>query len=240
MFSGIKEIAKSTFKEALDIIYPPVCLDCDQFHKSTSLICDRCLKRMADIEFPFCLNCREVMINSLICGHCGKDNSLPVFAFGNFAESLKKIIHRMKYSGYFKLGDEFARQLVKKYEKNFHKLDFDCLVPVPLHSYREKSRGFNQAAILAGEIGRIIDKPVILNSLVKIRRTRDQTKLNPQQREANIKGAFKIADDRLMNNKVVIVDDVITTGATAREAKRALNEANAELTALTVVAVAGL
>jgi ComF family protein len=241
MLENAVKIVRNTLDNILDVVYPPLCLYCTDFFESDGrLVCEQCWKRAADIDLPFCMNCREVINRGDRCRNCTDKNHPPVFALGNFADPLKEIIHRFKYNGYQKLGIDLAERLTGKYMNILSGLDFDCIVSVPLHSYREKLRGYNQAAILSETISRLLDKPFEHHRLLKIRKTRDQTKLTPRQREVNVKGAFKVVDDSLEGKKVMVVDDVITTGATAREADRALKEAGARMTALMVVAVAGV
>ena len=112
-------------------------------------------------------------------------------------------------------------------------------MPIPLHSYRKKARGFNQAQILSDIICKRLKVPVEAASLLKIRRTKDQVKLDVRQREENIRGAFRVFGDRLTGKRVAIVDDVVTTGATIREAAKVLVNSGAKPAAVIAVAVAG-
>jgi len=129
---------------------------------------------------------------------------------------------------------------VDKYAAALKKIRADFIIPVPLHSYREKSRGFNQAAILSDIIGKRLGVPVDVDNLLKIRRTKDQAKLDPMQRERNIKGAFKLYKDTLRAKRVLLVDDVVTTGATIREAGKVLSGSGAKPVAVCTIAVAGV
>jgi competence protein ComFC len=240
MFEGIRDSARELFGGVLDIAYPPVCLCCDTFIKRSDIpVCDRCWTRAVQFDFPFCADCREVLEKNSTCPECRGEFSLPIYALGHFAEPLKEIIHKFKYHGYKKLDDDLAGRLLGLYAEKMKLLALDAIMPIPLHSYREKNRGFNQAAILSDIIGKGLSVRIDHESLVKIKRTRDQTQLNPQQREENIKGAFKVMGGALKDNRIMIVDDVITTGATIREAHRILREAGANVVAYCVTAVAG-
>jgi competence protein ComFC len=240
MTEGITKSFRQLFDGVLDIAYPPICLCCETFiERKNELICDRCWERAKQFDYPFCANCREVLEKNVTCPHCSDEHAIPVFALGHFTEPLKEIIHRMKYYGYRRLADDLAYRLLDLYTDKMKTLKLDTIVPIPLHSYREKNRGFNQAALLSDIIGRGLAVGVDHKSLLKIRRTKDQTRLNPQQREENIKGAFKVFGEELKNKRVMIVDDVITTGATIREAHKMLEEADAQVVAYCVTAVAG-
>ncbi len=207
--------------------------------QTDKLVCERCWIRTMQFEFPFCANCREILEKNLTCPECTGEYSLPVFALGHFTDPLKEIIHRFKYYGFKRLADGLAGRLLNLYSEKMKSLDLDAIVPIPLHSYREKNRGFNQAAVLSDIIGKGLGVGVVHKNLVRVRRTKDQTRLNPQQREENIKGAFRVFGDALKDDRVMIVDDVITTGATVREAQKVLGEAGARTVAYCVTATAG-
>jgi ComF family protein len=241
MFDGIIKRSQNIFENVLDVAYPPVCLYCDTFiDHSKSLICSRCWNRAVQFDYPFCSNCGEILEKELYCKECSNEYSLPVFALGHFVEPLKEIIHKFKYNDYSKLAVGLGSRILGNYAEDMKKLKIDLILPIPLHSYREKIRGFNQAAVFSDIIGRGLGVRVVHRSLLKIKRTKDQTRLNPQQREVNIKGVFRVVGDKLKGNRVMIVDDVITTGATIREAARVLIEAGVKPVAYCVVAVAGL
>jgi len=241
MFDDITKWSQNIFENILDTAYPPICLCCDEFiDDSESLICSGCWNRAVQFDYPFCLNCGEILEKELYCKKCSNEYSMPVFALGHFTEPLKEIIHKFKFNDYSKLAVDLGSRILDNYAEDMKKRKIDSILPIPLHSYREKVRGFNQAAVLSDIIGRGLGTKVVHRSLLKVKRTKDQTRLNPQQRKANIKGAFKVAGDELNGKRVMIVDDVITTGATIKEAARVLIEAGVKPVAYCVVAMAGL
>jgi len=110
---------------------------------------------------------------------------------------------------------------------HLHKID--AIVPIPLHKKRIKERGYNQSILLARAIGDYTGLPVEMDCLIRIRWTMPQVELNEKEREKNVKGAFDVKDpERLLGKKVLIVDDVITTGATINEATKTLNASGIE------------
>ena len=117
--------------------------------------------------------------------------------------------------------------------------DYDYLMPVPLHNVRERERGYNQSKILAEEISELTFLPLLDKVLIRKKNTRDQTNLNAEERERNVRGAFVVRDNiELKGKKVILVDDVMTTGATLKECSRVLKEAGVrEVAGVTVVVV---
>lgn len=107
----------------------------------------------------------------------------------------------------------------------------DVIVPLPLHASRFRQRGFNQSAELARALARLSGKPLVARALRRIRKTKQQTKLGIKARQRNVEGAFKVCEAReidVRGRRVVLVDDVYTTGATVKAATRALLRAGAE------------
>lgn len=223
----------------IDFIYPPLCLCCDEYLADSGLpVCPDCIEKIPRLDYPFCNNCRQFLENKAVCRDCG-ELSLPVFCLGYFTDELQKMIHQFKYYGFTRLGRELAALLADKYLEALKRLDADFILPVPLHSVREKSRGFNQAAILADTISSRIGVPVVTGALMKVRRTKDQAKMNPEQRRKNIKNAFRVSDFNITGKKIIIMDDVVTTGATVNEAALTLREAGGIPVAVCAVAAAG-
>jgi ComF family protein len=130
-----------------------------------------------------------------------------------------------KYGGYRKLGVLLAEEWLVRYRPQLDNLAIDCVIPIPLDSYRERKRGFNQAAVLSDIIASRLNLAPAEISLMKVRRTEDQTRLNPERREINMHDAFRVTGDDGAGKRILLVDDVVTTGATLREAIRALSEA---------------
>ncbi|MEW5922567.1 MAG: ComF family protein [Candidatus Zixiibacteriota bacterium] len=239
MIHDSKILDKIGLNGLIDFIYPPLCLCCDDYLDNGELpVCPDCIKNLPQLDYPFCNNCRQFLENKAVCSDCG-DLSLPVFCLGYFTDDLQKMIHQFKYHGFKRLGGELAARLADKYLEKLKHLAADFILPAPLHSIREKSRGFNQAAILADIIGSRIGIPVVTEALMKIRRTKDQAKLNPEQRRKNIKGAFKMSDFDILNKRIVITDDVVTTGATVNEIALTLREAGGIPVAVCAIAAAG-
>ena len=223
----------------VDFLYPPVCLSCNSFlENSSDLICEKCLDNISELDLPFCSLCQQFIQSGNRCPDCDI-SGLPVFCLGQFTDVLQAMVHQLKYYGFSRLGGLLAGRLVKKHKLSIEKLKADYIVAIPLYSTREKSRGFNQAAILADIIGSHTGIPAKENILMRIKKTKDQTRLNPEQRKKNVRGAFEVTGGDLIGKKIIIVDDVVTTGATVNEAAETLRRAGAKPVAVCAVAAAG-
>jgi len=168
------------------------------------------------------------------------DHSFSYLAFYE-NEDFSKIVYNLKYRGMKKLGiylGEIAgRELLKHIaEKDIRK--FDMIIPVPLHKAKLRERGYNQSECIAKGIGKVISLNVRTDILNRIRNTTSQTKLNKEGRFKNIKDAFIINEktiNEIKDSRIIIVDDVVTTGSTLNEAIRTIRQStNAEILGCTV------
>lgn len=228
----------------LDLIFPRFCFDCQKELnlKQASFICEACLNNIA-LNGVQCHIC-GLRNNSGACRHCRKYTFLNgLFAAGKYQDPiLREAIHQFKYQGVKSLKKPLANLLVKylKKENLIEILENSILTPIPLTWRRKLSRGFNQSELLAKELSPILNCPVI-NLLKRKKFSAPQAKIhNWKERKENIFGAFavnssfasdlsiiRLPDDRLqtVEYRVILVDDVSTSGATLEEAARVLKEA---------------
>lgn len=142
--------------------------------------------------------------------------------------AVKDYIHRFKYGGERELGMALGVLLGRCLEREPVLWPVDALVPVPLHPSRLEDRGFNQAEVLARVVGEWVGRPVWADALRRVRKTETQTKLSARERHANVRGAFRPwRAARLAGRRLLLVDDVYTSGATVEEAARVLLKAGA-------------
>jgi ComF family protein len=156
-----------------------------------------------------------------------------VCSYGSYEGSLRELIHLFKYGGVRPLAGTFGRFLAQALPRE---TTFDVIVPMPLHWFKKWQRGFNQADILAREIGKKWNVPV-RNVIRRKKATRPQAGLTNAKRRLNMSGAFRIPRGRsLAGMRVLLVDDVVTTGATASACARVLKRAGAAHVALLALA----
>jgi ComF family protein len=197
--------------------------------RTGSWLCSTCVQQIELVRPPLCPVCGRSTSQPQRCPSCLRRplHIDGIRAVGYLEGNLQTAIHRFKYSNLRPLATPLGR-LASDYLTHHH-LPVDTVVPVPLHSRRLRERGYNQAALLAGEIGRTAGMKVVDDVLQRIRGTAPQVGLNAAQRRKNVRGAFQCANSSLKGRKVLLVDDVCTTGATMESCSIALREAGASI-----------
>jgi competence protein ComFC len=236
--------------DILDFVYPQHCAICKRYLKRKERdICEVCWNSLVTLPDAFCPYCKSFMGGEdTKCSFCestrkvGEDlNFFMVRSLGRFDDYYKELIHRFKYGKKIPLGKRLAQRLGETINDDSNFLGSDFLIPVPLHKSRYRERGFNQSEIVAEEISKITGVSVLKNVLKRKKNTKDQTNLSPSQREENVRGAFVVTKPEVINDKrIILVDDVITTGATLSECARMLKQAGAkEILGMTIAVVTG-
>jgi len=176
---------------------------------------------------PICSKCGAPLVSevSIICGECIKEEPAFEYArsFGLYNDPLRKGINLLKYHGKKRLSRPLSELLIKAGIP-----DADAIIPVPLYHKRLRKREFNQSALISKYLAEEMKSRLLLDCLVKVRDTLPQVGLRYKARVNNIKGAFKVSNSYLIKDmKIILVDDVVTTGATIRECSRTLKKAGA-------------
>lgn len=166
-----------------------------------------------------------------MCPHLDKPEDrrmLAAISLGTFDDHYQRLIHRFKYGKKIPLGKRLAQRLGDAVAREEEFAGCDLILPVPLHRARYRERGFNQSEILAEGVSEVADIPLARRTLRRKKNTKDQTYLNVQQRAENVRDAFSITQPEIVENKrVILVDDVTTTGATLNECARILQDVRA-------------
>lgn len=147
------------------------------------------------------------------------------YAWGMYQDPLRKAIRRLKYARDIALGDALAQHLLGLVERN--RIEADLVIPVPLGRKRRKERGYNQAALLARSLALMVGLPFKPMAAKRTRETASQVGLSLEERHDNVAGAFWADPEQVAGKAVLLVDDVLTTGATLEAAAQALRHAGA-------------
>ncbi len=226
------------WKSFINFILPPRCALCGHIMKIDKGICDSCIANIEFLKPPVCYHCGhplgEVTSQSnkhLLCGHCLK-NKRHNFRFVRSAfaydELSKKMILDFKFYDRTDLANLLAKMLYIAGEDIF-KSGVDMIIPVPLHYTRLIKRKYNQSSLLAKELGKLSGITVDNFSLRKIRRTKPQVECNGSARLKNLKGAFSVKyPDKIKGKRILLIDDVLTTGSTLKECCVTLKRAGAK------------
>ncbi|HOJ43356.1 MAG TPA: ComF family protein [Syntrophorhabdaceae bacterium] len=214
-------------KNLLDIVFYQSCAACGA---KGEIICKTCQDSFRIIDHnSVCPVCGKDVGRRIICGECLTNKrgfSEGYFGFV-YENRLRDALHTFKFNG----RPEVGRYLVSLLKDSMVMLKekVDCIVPIPVTEKRLRERGYNQSFIISEEISNLIGKPVFYSVLFKIKETKDQYSLSKDERKKNIRGAFAVkGDSHIKGKRVLIVDDLFTTGYTAYEASKVISMAMPE------------
>src|SRR4051812_6326494 len=216
------------------LFYPPACVVCSENIERSQYLCEACRSRAPRIVAPFCAKCSEpfpgAITQTFRCANCEHRTlhfDCAVAAYRSRGV-VRRLVHQFKYSGQRYLRFPIAEWLAETMRDP--RLDgrrFDVIIPVPLHPARQRERGFNQATLLAERLGHSTGLP-LYPALDRIRYTTTQTVHDRAERIENLRGAFRLRKNRDVRDlRVLLIDDVLTTGSTLSECARVLKAAGA-------------
>jgi ComF family protein len=231
-------------RDVVDFCYPGICALCKSSSPPGAMLCDVCFERLGILErAAACWQCAmPIAETGAPCPFCqgkGVPHYEHILRLGVFDEPLKDLIHNFKYQGRWAAGEFLAERLLEHERIKDLIQSADVLVPVPLHMFRHFRRGYNQATLIARHLARRLGKP-LARPLSRVRHTPTQTNLRSRQKRFdNLRDAFRLRNSSCVKGKrVLVIDDVMTSGATLQTVARALTPAKpASLNAL-VLAVA--
>ena len=209
----------------------PVCSACGKELLShiRGGLCPECEKTSVKLGTDICGKCGRVLANEAeFCDTCIRNERAFVRARSCYVYegAPKKFVYRLKFGGRRYLAAFIAEAMVDRYlDCGF---ECDCVVAVPLSAKRKRKRGYNQAELVAEELSSRLKLPLIDGALVKTKENKPQTKLTRREREENVRGVYEVTSpETFKGRRVLVVDDVMTTGATLGEVSRVLYKAKA-------------
>lgn len=204
-FSSIK-------RKALDFLFPPHCINCG---KGGTFLCRKCQAALVYLKPPLCAKCSKPIYTGTVCSKCLSqtwdiDGICSVFKYGGV---IRQAIIQLKYENMKVLADPLSHCMAQYLRK--HPMSFDVIVPVPIHKQRLRERGYNQSSLLAKRLGYMTRKPVVEGTLIRTKHAPSQAKsASLGQRRANIRNAFTCIGSDLTGKRVLLIDDVCTSGST--------------------------
>jgi ComF family protein len=224
-------------KSLLNLVYPLECRVCKRGLNPyvTVPLCQECKAALRMNLPPFCLKCGKSLPiaggNQCTCHEC----RYASYAFErNWAATqyegvIKECIHALKFNGYINLVPFISELLLNFARLHSNLAAFDLIIPVPLHPTRQRERTFNQAELIAKGFSQDAKVPMDADVLAKTKHTPPQTQLSKEQRQYSSNGAFSVTDPSLVHHrKILLIDDVFTTGSTLNACARALRENGAQ------------
>lgn len=227
---------KALAEAGLSLIYPSACQICGEARSSRDegYVCVQCWKKVRFIQEPFCDRCGlpydGAITTEFECSNC-REMELH-FSSARSAvvarDLVLDVIHRYKYSRALWFEPFLADLLIRRAKPVLAGQNWNVIVPVPLHPVKKREREFNQAERLAQALSHAIDVPVNTSWIERAEFTRTQTLLTKTQRMANVQGAFRMKTKRKLNGEnIILLDDVMTTGATTSACAKVLQRAGA-------------
>ncbi len=239
----MKQDLKKYINKLLDFLYPQSCMHCQEAHSGENIFCVGCSTQIIRLNGPCCFICSTPFVSfastshspSHRCDACRKAPPpfskaiTPLLYEGPLATAIRQFKYQKK--------NHLAVPLARLIAHDLAHLSIDYVMPIPLSPSRLRSREFNQSLLLAQQIGRVCAVPYLIDAMIRIRETPPQVGLSRKERDQNIKGAFHVTTPNAIKaRRILLIDDVYTTGATVKEGARMLMQAGAQDVVVATVA----
>jgi len=238
LFSGISQAT-------LNLVFPIYCQGCSVKlnYDNKKYLCSSCIKKIKLNLRPFCIRCGRHLNGDAeietICADCiNRTYSFnKAWQCCEYEGLAKELIHKFKYNKKLFLKDALV-DILYNFSRSYIDIDtIDAIISTPMHRSNFRKRGFNQAALLSGNLSKILAVPYLKNALIKTKNTKKQITLNRKERLKNIKDCFcAVKGLNLNKRRLLLIDDVFTTGATANECSKVLMAAGAKSVSVLTVA----
>lgn len=202
--------------------------------RTYDFLCEKCRAHIKEkyIQEPYCLKCGKQLddMTQEYCDDCKSaahmyDRGLAIF---KYHDDIKESVYSFKYKDCKIYGDFYGEQMAEKYKDIITKWQPDVIVPVPIHRSRMRKRGYNQAELIAKALSQKLSLPMDINVLLREKKTEPQKKLSKDIRIKNVENAFKVTKNVVRYNKIILVDDIYTTGATINACAQVLKRAGVQ------------
>lgn len=221
------------FEWILDMLFPIRCPVCDKIVVPKGRrICKDCEDKLVKVTEPYCLKCGKPLrdFGRELCKDCNEKSHTFDRAFAAFVydDTMRRVIYRFKYHGRAEYAGYLGNAMSDILRDRILSLNTDAFIPVPMYKKKEKKRGFNQAELLSREMSRHFNVPTRTDIVLRNKSTKIMRSLGADEREKNLKKAFKLKEDSVKLKNVVIIDDIYTTGSTADAVAKCLKAGGVE------------
>ena len=226
----------------LDLLYPVHCPLCRKVRPyGTEMVCPECRSTVEWVEEPVCMRCgkgieREAEEDCEDCMRMPKSYMRGFPAFW-YTGGVKTSLYDFKYKNQRGYAAFYSESICRRYGEQLQRLGISGIVPVPVHPHKKRVRGYNQAEVLARELGRELRVPVYPDYIKRVVDTSPQKELNDKARMKNLKNAFKIGENTIKLDRVLVVDDIYTSGATIEACAKVLLASGVQQVYYTSVAI---
>ena len=207
-------------EDALQLFYPHVCAGCgDDLHGKLQLICFNCMQQLPHTDFA---KIPDNQIEHIFYGRAKIQSACSIFYFSK-GQIIQQLIHQLKYKGNQEIGIYLGKLMGGQLLNSGRFKNIDAIIPLPMHPDKQRKRGYNQAEVLAKGISQKINVPLLNDIVVRSKTTTTQTNKQRVERWTNVDGTFIIQkQSRIIGKNILLVDDVITTGATLEACSNAI------------------
>lgn len=210
---------------AMDALFPPRCAGCGTAGARWCELCQQSTPKFPKENCIYCQKRGAAEGDGHSCRYARRELD-GLFTWGLHKDPLRQALHRLKYRRDLALGEALARHLIEVVDEAG--ITIDLVIPIPLGAQRLKERGYNQAGLLARPLAFALNVPYRPRTIHRVRETPTQVGLSLEERRQNMAGAFRAIDGMEKSQRVLLVDDVLTTGATLNAAAQAIKEVGVE------------
>lgn len=209
-----------------DGLFPKSCPMCDGLLRKNEIICGVCEKKLIYIDEPRCKKCGRQLDDDRIeyCSDCSVKHHYYKSGIAAFLynDMISHSIYRFKYHNRRTYAEFYGRAIAHRYGSLIRKWQAEVIIPVPIHQRKMIKRGYNQAELIGRELGKALNIKVDSNYLIRALNTKPQKEMDKSRRKKNVENAFKITDNVVKYSKIILVDDIYTTGSTIDECAKVL------------------
>lgn len=233
--ASLQTVLRKGSASLLDLIYPSHCIHCEKRLSAEEKggLCPACLSQIPKNLPPFCPTCGRSYRGSQGAPRCGACEG-KVFPYDRlwfvapYEGLLREALHILKYKGRKPIADSLAQLLIDFAKETLAPFEYDAILAIPLARDKERGRSFNQSALFVERVSEALAIPSSSGGLIRVRSTRPQAPLTKTERFTNLQEAFRVKDSRYAGKNLLLIDDIVTTGATVSSASKALRTAGAK------------